>query len=189
MESLVLNKKIGIDGFICPGHVSTVIGSLPYSFLAEKYNKACVISGFEPVDICASILMLVEQVTDGNPRIEIQYKRAVKPEGNPAALKMMYDVFEPCDSEWRGIGLIKESGLKIKNEYKGFDAYDAIEVETEPLKELNGCICGDVLQGLKFPYECGLFKTVCTPENPVGACMVSSEGTCAAYYRYENNWT
>ena len=187
MESLVANKKIGIDGFICPGHVSTVIGSLPYFFIAKKYNKACVISGFEPVDVCASIEMLVDQIIDKNARVEIQYKRAVKPEGNPAALRMMYEVFEPCDSEWRGIGVIEGSGLRIKNEYKDFDANAAVDVESEPLRERAGCICGDILQGLKFPYECGLFRTVCTPENPVGACMVSNEGTCAAYYKYENN--
>ena len=184
MEALVLNKKIGIDGFICPGHVSTIIGSYPYEFLAEQYGKACVIAGFEPLDICRSVEMLVDQIINDKPAVEIQYTRAVKPEGNPAAVRVMYEVFETCESEWRGIGVIPNSGLKIKNNYRTYDAKTMVPVTPEPLKEPSGCICGEVLQGLKIPNDCPLFETVCTPEKPVGACMVSSEGTCAAYYKY-----
>ncbi|RKY83884.1 hydrogenase formation protein HypD [candidate division KSB1 bacterium] len=186
MKALVANEKIGIDGFICPGHVSTIIGSNPYKFIPESYNKACVIAGFEPVDIVISIEMLIKQVIKGKPEVEIQYKRVVKPDGNTFALKTMYEVFEPCDSEWRGIGVIEGSGLKIKKDYSDFDAEENFEVEVETVRENKECICGLVLQGLKYPYECKLFRKLCTPENPVGACMVSSEGTCAAYFKYSD---
>jgi len=185
MEVLLLNEEVGIDGFLCPGHVSTIIGSVPYNFIPEKYGKGCVVAGFESVDVLASIEMLVNQITAGKPEVQIQYKRVVKQEGNTAALQIMDEVFETCDTEWRGIGVIEKSGLKINGSYKEFDAAVNIDVEIEPTKEKQGCICGLILQGLKSPHECELFKKVCNPENPVGACMVSSEGTCAAYYKYE----
>lgn len=184
METLVLNKKIAIDGFICPGHVSTIIGSKPYLFLAEQYYKACVIAGFEPLDVSQAIEMLVNQIIIRKPAVEIQYTRAVKPEGNPSAMKVLHTVFEPCDAEWRGIGVIPGSGLKIRDIYSTYDAEKVIPVTMEPLQEQEGCICGEILQGIKLPSECSLFKNLCTPERPIGACMVSSEGTCAAYYKY-----
>jgi len=184
MEALLLNERIGLDGFLCPGHVSVIIGSRPYEFIPEKYKKGCVVAGFEPVDVLASIDMLVNQMVSGEPAVEIQYKRVVKAEGNTAALRMMEEVFEVCDAEWRGIGLIPDSGLKINERYRNFDADVNIEADIEPLQERKGCICGLILQGLKTPPECTLFRKVCTPENPVGACMVSSEGTCAAYFKY-----
>jgi hydrogenase expression/formation protein HypD len=128
--------------------------------------------------------MLVNQIIIRKPAVEIQYTRAVKPEGNPSAMKVLHTVFEPCDAEWRGIGVIPGSGLKIRDIYSTYDAEKVIPVTMEPLQEQKGCICGEILQGIKLPSECSLFKNLCTPERPIGACMVSSEGTCAAYYKY-----
>lgn len=186
LKALVDGKSVKVDGFILPGHVSTIIGSKPYSFLPREYDRACVIAGFEPLDIIQGILMLVEQIVSGNPTVEIQYRRVVREEGNPFALKSMEEVFEPTDAEWRGIGMIPGSGLKIRKKYQRFDAEANFEVHVQPPIEKKGCICGLILQGIKVPTECKLFGKVCTPESPVGACMVSSEGTCAAYYKFES---
>jgi hydrogenase expression/formation protein HypD len=183
MKTLV-NGRVNLDGFICPGHVSVIIGSEPYEFLARDCSKACVITGFEPLDILEGILMLVKQIVEERPSVEIQYKRTVTENGNPTALRLLDEVFEPCDSEWRGIGVIPCSGLKIRAEYGSYDAERNIEVEVEPTREYLGCLCGNVLQGVSIPTDCKLFGTECTPEDPVGACMVSMEGTCAAWYRY-----
>ncbi len=185
MEAIAGGRKVPLDGFICPAHVSTIIGSEPYSFLAEKYGKYCVIAGFEPLDILEAVDMLLGQVGSGVPKVEIQYSRVATANGNPAALKLMDEVFQVCDAEWRGIGTIPESGLCLNDRYARFDAAKKIQVEIEPTIEETGCICGDVMQGLAKPPECPLFGTVCTPESPVGACMVSSEGSCAASYKYE----
>ncbi len=176
--------KVKIDGYICPGHVSTIIGSRPYEFLVEEFGIGCVIAGFEPLDILQGILMLVEQLVEGKPKVTIQYSRAVKTEGNPTALDAMYGVFEPCDSEWRGIGSIPGSGLKVKASYSDWDGEIQMSVEVEPTREPKGCLCGQVLQGIAKPPECRHFGKSCTPGNPVGPCMVSSEGTCAAYFKY-----
>ncbi len=181
LEVLVKDKKVNIDGFILPGHVSTIIGSKPYEFLSKRYKKRCVITGFEPLDILQAILMLVLQE---KPAVEIQYKRVIIKYGNPLAREMIRKVFEETDSVWRGIGMVKDSGLKIKREYAIFDAGLKFRIAKLPTKENKGCICGDVLRGVKTPLDCKLFADVCNPENPVGACMVSSEGTCAAYYKY-----
>ena len=186
MRALVAGGKVKIDGFLCPGHVSTIIGSQPYQFLAEEYGKACVIAGFEPLDILQGILMLVKQIMEGNPRVEIQYRRVVRQEGNPIAIGLMDKVFERFDSSWRGLGLIPDSGLKIKEKYKHLDVESTIRISVPPPAERPGCICGLILQGVKEPPECRLFGKVCTPETPVGPCMVSSEGTCAAYYKYSS---
>jgi len=183
MESLS-RGDVKIDGYLCPGHVSTIIGSKPYEPLAKQYGIACVIAGFEPLDILQSILMLVKQVKEKKPSVEIQYSRVVKPEGNPKAQAVIRQVFEPCDSEWRGLGSISGSGLKIRDEFSSFDAEIQIPVEVEPTKEPKGCLCGEVLQGKVKPSQCGYFGKECTPDAPIGPCMVSSEGTCAAYYRY-----
>lgn len=175
---------VAIDGYLCPGHVSAITGSSIYEFLAEKFNISCVIGGFEPLDILQSISMLVTQVAEKKPRVVIQYSRVVKPEGNPIAQKTIDQVFEPCDSYWRGIGVIPGSGLKIRSEFSQWDAEIQLPVPLEPAEEPSGCLCGQILQGKVKPPECGHFGKGCTPGNPIGPCMVSSEGTCAAYFRY-----
>lgn len=181
LEVLVSDRNISVDGFLLPGHVSAIIGARPYEFLAEKYGKRCVIAGFEPADILQAILMLV---TQKKPKVEIQYKRIIDLGGNTLAQKVMEDVFEKTTSEWRGIGKVKDSGLKIKNKFLLYDAETRFKVKIRSPKENKGCICGEVLKGIKTPLECRLFGKVCDPENPVGSCMVSTEGTCAAYYKY-----
>jgi len=175
---------VPIDGYICPGHVSVIIGSLPYTFLAEEFGIGCVVAGFEPLDILQTILMLVHQVRTHTPMVEIQYTRAVTPDGNRIAQKMLTDVFEPCDAIWRGVGLIPQSGLAIRNQFAAWDAAVQIPVDVEPTREHKGCLCGQVLQGRVKPPECAHFGKTCTPDHPVGPCMVSTEGTCAAYHRY-----
>lgn len=185
MQALVGAKELHIDGFICPGHVSTIIGGRPYGFIAREYKIPCVVAGFEPLDIVQAIFMLIQQIVNQDPpSVRIQYTRSVKEEGNPKALDLMEEVFEIKDSEWRGIGDIPESGLKIRGNFSSFDAEVNIEVEVEDTKENKGCICGPILRGIKTPLDCKLFKKGCSPENPIGACMVSSEGTCAAYFKY-----
>ena len=183
MNVLLEGKKVNIDGFICPGHVSAIIGSRPYNFITTQYKIPCVICGFEPLDILQSIYMLVKQIEDDRAEVEIQYERVVKPEGNKIALDKINEVFKVLDSDWRGIGNIPLSGLEIKDKYGKFNARK-FKVETEETKEPKGCRCGEVLRGVIIPPECPLFREACTPENPQGACMVSTEGTCAAYYKY-----
>lgn len=185
MKALLENKEVNISGFILPGHVSTITGTEIYNFIASDYSIPCCVAGFEPSDILRSIFSLVKQINDGKSEIQNEYKRAVRKEGNVNALALLDEVFEPCDTEWRGIGLIPESGLKIKKKYSDFDAKLNIPVDVEPTNENPECICGDILCGVKTPKECKLFGNVCCPENPIGACMVSSEGTCSAYYKYE----
>lgn len=185
MEAIASGDKVDLKGFVCPAHVSTIIGSRPYEFLVNKYNKACVIAGFEPLDVLEAVNMLINQIRDGKPDVQIQYSRVTTIDGNPAALDIMNSVFDICDTEWRGLGIIPESGLKIKELYQQYDADLKFNVEVEPTQEENGCICGDVMQGISSPTDCPLFGSVCTPEDPVGACMVSSEGSCAASYKYE----
>ena len=183
MQALLESREVNIDGFICPGHVSTIIGSRPYSFIATQYGVPCVISGFEPLDILQTIFMLVNQIEENDTKIEIQYQRVVKPEGNQIALEKVSRVFKVIDSEWRGMGKIPQSGLEIREEYAQFNARK-FNVLVEKTKEFTGCSCGEVLRGIITPPKCPLFGEVCTPEDPKGACMVSSEGTCAAYYKY-----
>ncbi|MGC8937497.1 MAG: hydrogenase formation protein HypD [Thermodesulfovibrio sp.] len=187
LEVLVNTKELKLDGFILPGHVSTIIGSKPYEFIVSKYKKACVITGFDADDILQAITMLLKQILEDDPRIEIQYKDAVKPEGNPKAIEFINMYFEPSDSNWRGIGVIPKSGLKLKKEYSHRDAEKVFDIPPINSKEPKGCQCGAVLRGVKLPPECPLFGKICTPQNPVGACMVSSEGSCAAYYKYGGN--
>jgi hydrogenase expression/formation protein HypD len=176
--------EVRVDGFVCPGHVSVVTGFDIYRDVVEKHRIPCVIAGFEPVDILRAVLMLAEQVARGEARIENEYSRLVRPEGNRIARQMMDEVFEPVDSEWRGIGMIPQSGLKLRDAFAAHDALTRLPVEVEPTREHPGCLCGEVLRGVKTPPDCTLFAKVCTPAEPVGACMVSSEGTCAAYYKY-----
>ncbi len=186
MKALLDLGEIKLDGFICPGHVSMVIGTEPYEFIAGDYGIPCVITGFEPLDVLESILKLTEMAEAGEAGVENAYKRVVSSEGNQRALEIMDTVFQPGDGEWRGIGVIPGSGLDVRPEFAGFDASRRFaDVEIPPVKEHKGCQCGQVLRGVIYPYECKLFGKACVPENPVGPCMVSSEGSCAAYYRYD----
>lgn len=184
LELLVGDPTLELDALILPGHVSTIIGAEPYRFLAEKYGIPGVITGFEPVDVLQGIAMLVRQLHEGRAEIEIAYARGVMPEGNPVALAAIDAVFETCTATWRGLGDIPGSGYRIRDEFANFDAVRRFEPDVEPTRDPKGCRCGDVLRARIAPNECPLFRTVCTPENPVGPCMVSSEGSCAAYYRY-----
>lgn len=184
LELLVGDPTLELDALILPGHVSTIIGAEPYRFLAEKYGIPGVITGFEPVDVLQGIAMLVRQLHEGRAEIEIAYARGVMPEGNPVALAAIDEVFEICTATWRGLGDIPGSGYRIRDEFADFDAVRRFEPDVEPTRDPKGCRCGDVLRARIAPNECPLFRTVCTPENPVGPCMVSSEGSCAAYYRY-----
>jgi len=173
-----------IDGFILPGHVSVIIGTRAYRPFFEQYQVPCVIAGFEPADILEAILVLVEQIETGTPQLVNGYRRAVTPDGNLKAKKMMQDIFETADATWRGIGTIQKSGLKIKDDFAAFDALRRFDLTVPDTENPKGCACGAILTGQKTPIECPLYKTACTPMHPVGPCMVSSEGTCAAYYRY-----
>lgn len=184
LELLVGDPTLELDALILPGHVSTIIGAEPYRFLAEKYGIPGVITGFEPVDVLQGIAMLVRQLHEGRAEIEIAYARGVMPEGNPVALAAIDEVFETCTATWRGLGDIPGSGYRIRDEFANFDAVRRFEPDVESTRDPKGCRCGDVLRARIAPNECPLFRTVCTPENPVGPCMVSSEGSCAAYYRY-----
>ncbi|MDX1285182.1 MAG: hydrogenase formation protein HypD, partial [Draconibacterium sp.] len=184
MEMLI-DEQVQIDGYICPGHVSIITGSGIYNPIVDKFGLGCVITGFEPVDLLQGILMLVKQFETKNAKVEIQYKRAVKAEGNIKALKLLDEVLELKDDWWRGLGMVPQSGYKLKNIFEKFDAELNFDLDVPELKEEKACICGDILKGLKRPDDCKLFKKACTPENPVGACMVSSEGACQAYFRYE----
>lgn len=184
MKALLEAGEVQLDGFICPGHVSTIIGSEPYEFIPKEYGIPCVISGFEPVDILQSVLILLRQIDEGKSRVEIQYSRSVKPDGNPIAKRFISEVFQTVDSDWRGLGEIQASGLALNERFREYDALKYLGIELKEPAEPPGCLCGEILRGLRSPPECGLYGLSCTPERPVGPCMVSSEGTCAAYYRY-----
>ncbi|MHB1616295.1 MAG: hydrogenase formation protein HypD [Metallibacterium sp.] len=176
---------VPLDGFIGPAHVSTVIGSRPYDFFAEEYRKPVVIAGFEPLDVMQAILMLVRQVNEGRAEVENEFTRAVTPEGNEKAQKLVSEVFELRRSfEWRGLGEVPYSALKIRSHYAEFDAERRFDLEYKPVPDKKACECGAILRGVKKPTDCKIFGTVCTPENPMGSCMVSSEGACAAHYSY-----
>jgi hydrogenase expression/formation protein HypD len=184
LRSIADSTEINVQGFILPGHVSTIIGSEPYEFLAEKYRIPGCITGFEPIDILQGILILMKQIINDQPSITIEYERVVKPEGNKKALELLYRVFDVCDSRWRGIGVIPGSGLKMSGRYARFDVRSKYDIEIPRSVEPKGCLCGKVLLGLKMPFDCALFGKTCTPMTPVGPCMVSSEGSCAAYFKY-----
>jgi hydrogenase expression/formation protein HypD len=186
LRFLAQSKDLKVDGFICPGHVSTIIGTKPYEFLASEFNIPGVISGFEPLDLLQSVYILLKQIKDKDTSIYNQYSRAVREDGNKLALNLMDEVFEKEDSAWRGIGIIPESGLKIKKEYGEFDAKERISPQIERSIEPEGCLCGLVIQGKKTPPDCPLFATKCHPLSPIGPCMVSSEGSCQAYFKYRH---
>jgi hydrogenase expression/formation protein HypD len=184
MMALARDPEVAIDGFLCPGHVSAIIGSRAYDAVARECGIGCVVSGFEPLDILQSILMLGRQALAGRPAVEVQYARAVSRSGNPAAQRCVYEVFEPADAEWRGLGVIPESGLRLTAAYHALDAAQLLPPPRAPAPTETGCECGMILKGVKQPADCRAFGGACTPERPLGPCMVSSEGACAAVYRY-----
>jgi hydrogenase expression/formation protein HypD len=184
MEFLSADPELNLSGYLCPAHVSTVIGGNAYKPLAEKFHIPCVVTGFEPADVMQGIEMLLAQILSGESRVEIQYSRAVSWEGNPKARAIMEKVFVACDAAWRGLGVLPGTGLAIRPELAAFDAEKALDIRVPEGKENPACQCGEVLKGKLAPFDCPLFATACTPESPVGACMVSSEGTCAAAYKY-----
>ncbi len=184
LETLASNPQLSLKGFICPGHVSVIIGSRAYLPIAERRGIPCVITGFEPLDLLQGILMLAEQSLAGRAEVSTQYSRTVTEEGNLKAQALIDEVFETSDSVWRGIGEIPGSGLSIRHGLERFDAEIRWPQAACTTRENPGCRCAEVLTGLVEPPECPLFRKVCAPESPVGACMVSSEGTCAAYYKY-----
>ena len=184
IRAVLDSGEVKLHGLICPGHVSAIIGSHPWEFIAQDYGIPCVVSGFEPLDILQCVDMLVAQIENGESKVEIAYRRGVRPEGNQQALRLMEQVFEPCPAEWRGIGEIPNSGLKLRKEYQYFDAELSFDIDPGLSYEPVGCICGEILRGVKAPLDCRLFGNACTPQYPVGPCMVSSEGACSAYYLY-----
>jgi len=184
MKTLLDLGEVRLNGIICPGHVSSIIGSYPYSFIPDNYNIACVVSGFEPLDILLCVDMLVNQIEAGQCKVEIAYRRGVKPEGNQQALKLMDTVFEVSEANWRGIGVVPLSGLSLKERYQRFNAETNFDINPGPSREARGCLCGSILRGVNTPLDCKLFRHSCTPEYPIGPCMVSSEGSCATYYHY-----
>ncbi|MFB3924636.1 MAG: hydrogenase formation protein HypD [Syntrophales bacterium] len=184
--ALMEDPDLKIDGFICPGHVSTIIGSDAYKIIPQS-GRAAVITGFEPVDILEGILMILRQIADGRKEVSIQYGRGVNPAGNRKAMDLLETVFFRTQSQWRGLGRIADSGLRFRAAYSSFDAVEKFCVPEIHSEEVKGCSCGDVLRGKKIPQDCRLFGKLCSPANPVGPCMVSSEGTCAAYYNYHRS--
>jgi hydrogenase expression/formation protein HypD len=184
LKALLDSLDVQVDGFILPGHVSTIIGQKPYEFVAARYKKPSVITGFEAKEIIEGILMIVRQIAEERSVVEIQYRNVVRPEGNPRAVALLDQCFEPADAYWRGIGVIPKSGLALRTQYNAFDANRKFNPPLSAATEPQLCSCGDILRGVKVPTECPLFGTGCTPDNPVGPCMVSTEGSCAAYYKY-----
>ncbi|MDD2884786.1 MAG: hydrogenase formation protein HypD [Dechloromonas sp.] len=178
-------QTVPLDGFIGPAHVSTIIGSRPYEPLAEKYRKPVVIAGFEPLDVLQAIRMLVRQVNEGRAEVENEFSRAVDRDGNRKAQALVAEVFALRDHfEWRGLNVLADSALRIRSRFAEFDAENRFPVDYVAVPDHPACECGDILRGVKQPQACRIFGTVCTPENPVGSCMVSSEGACAAHYTY-----
>jgi hydrogenase expression/formation protein HypD len=184
LAALMETEGVDIDGFILPGHVSVITGIDAFRPVFETYNIPSVIAGFEPIDILQAIHLLVQQNETGKPALENAYSRAVSVRGNPKAKAVMHQVFDVCDAVWRGIGPIAGSGMKLNKAFRAFDADARFSLDLPDVPEPKGCACGDILMGLKTPAACALYKKKCTPMTPVGPCMVSSEGACAAYYKY-----
>ncbi len=183
LRALVEAPQVAIDGFILPGHVTAVIGTRPYEFLPAEFGTACCVSGFEPTDILMAVLSLARQCAEGAPTVDNQYPRAVPAEGNPLARGIVEQVFEPADCQWRGIGAIPGSGLDIRDGL-GRHARAGAGPRREPSADFGACRCAEVLRGIIRPTECPLFGKACVPDSPVGPCMVSSEGSCAAFFKY-----
>lgn len=184
LTALLSDPELEIDGLLCPGHVSTIIGAAAYEPLARDYHLACVVAGFEPLDVLKALIMIVKQAKEKRAEVENGYGRAVSWQGNERARKMMHEVFTPVDAGWRGMGVIGGSGMALREEFARFDAEKRLGITLAQAREPRGCLCGAILKGQKIPTDCPLFGRRCTPLEPVGPCMVSSEGTCAAYYRY-----
>jgi hydrogenase expression/formation protein HypD len=187
LDAIASSDRVNVDGFILPGHVLTITGTRPYEFVRDKCRLPSCVVGFEALDVLQGILMLLKQMQSG-PQVEIQYKRSVRPEGNEKAKQVMDTVFEPCNAVWRGLGQIACSGLAFRKEFAAFDARRRFRIRNRQSSTANrksACRCGDVMLGVIVPPECKLFAKACTPESPVGPCMVSTEGACAAYYKYD----
>jgi hydrogenase expression/formation protein HypD len=184
MEMLLSDPELRIDGFLCPGHVSVITGSALFQRLVDRYHAPCVVVGFEPLQIMEGVLHLVRQVVEGRPRLENLYTQAVRAGGNAVALELLDRVFEPAPAAWRALGELEDSGLELRDEYRRFDALERFGLELGQDRDPPGCRCGDVITGRCLPPECPLFGKVCTPVYPVGPCMVSSEGSCQAHFRY-----
>ncbi len=187
LDALFEHTDTKVDGLICPGHVSTIIGASAYEPIVRQFGLPCVVAGFEPLDILTAILHLVRQHAQGEARVENCYERAVSQKGNERARALMYMVFEPRSACWRGLGEINVSGLFIREEFSNLDAEKHFEIKTRKVREPLGCKCGQIIRAEATPLDCPLFGKRCTPTTPVGPCMVSSEGTCSAYFRYENH--
>jgi len=184
MHAILSSTENRVQGFLAAGHVCAVMGYWEYPPIAEQYRIPIVVTGFEPLDLVQGILMTVQQLEAGTFEVQNAYPRVVKKEGNPAAQSILRKVFEPCDRQWRGIGMIPMSGWKLRDEFAAFDAENRFQVSHIQTRESEVCIAGQILRGLKKPIDCPAFGTLCSPKNPLGATMVSSEGACAAYYRY-----
>lgn len=184
MRALLEDEAVRLNGFLCPGHVSVVTGARVYDFIPREFGIPCVVAGFEPLDILTAIGMLLTQIRDGRAEVEIQYRGAVTWDGNRSAQALLDQVFEPTDTPWRGLGELPSSGLRLRGPYRRFDALNHFGIGMAPTVENDGCRCGEVLRGALEPAACPLFATACTPGSPVGPCMVSSEGTCAAHFKY-----
>jgi len=184
MEALLTDSELSIDGFLAPGHVSVIIGSNAYNFIAEKHLRPCVVTGFDGEQMMMGIVRILMQLVENQPKIENVYPSRVTTTGNQHAQKIIADTFTPADSAWRGLGVIPLSGMKIRPEFAQFDAHQAFNLDEPDDHEPSGCRCADVLKGMILPNECPLFAKTCTPTTPVGACMVSREGSCSVYYKY-----
>ncbi len=185
LKAILDSPDLRLDAFVGPGHVSTIIGLRPYEFVAKQYGKPIVVAGFEPLDIVQAVYMIARQIQEGRVEVENQYTRVVRPEGNAKAMQVLARVFELRPFfEWRGLGFITRSALKLRQEFAAFDAEVLYEVPGLRVADPKACQCGEVLKGVLKPWECKVFGTACTPETPIGTCMVSSEGACAAYYHY-----
>ncbi len=184
LRVLMQDPELSIDGLLCPGHVSIITGTRAYQFLASEFGLSCVISGFEPTDVLRALIMLVRQINEGRAEVENGYSRVVTKEGNKQARAVLDTVFELEDTPWRGLGVIEKSGFGIRDKFSPWDAVSKLNVTVHDVPEPKGCRCGDILKGLCLPPDCPVYGKKCTPLNPIGPCMVSSEGTCAAYYKY-----
>jgi hydrogenase expression/formation protein HypD len=186
MMALLEDGKAQIDGFLCPGHVSVIIGSDAYSPIAERFGRPCVVAGFEAGQMLAGITRIVEQLLDGGSGVESVYAGVVSKDGNRVAQQLLEEVFEPADERWRGLGRIPESGLALRSDFERFDGFREFDVKMEETDDLPGCSCGLVITGRLSPVQCPLFGNTCTPVNPMGPCMVSSEGSCSAWFKYRD---
>ena len=184
MQALLSGKNNKIDAFLCPGHVSAIIGSGAFSRIVEDFKRPCVVAGFEPVQVIEGLAEICRQLSTGKAELKSLYGAVVTEQGNTVAQKIIDECFEPADGDWRGLGKIEQSTLELKDKYSRFDAFRKFNITETPGEEIGGCLCGEVLCGLIEPPECGLFGKSCTPQKPVGPCMVSSEGACAAWYKY-----